>query len=297
MPVHSTEAVLELEYDAVLGEGPVWDEVEAKLYWVDILSGQLFKYDPWTKTNTVYTIGEHVGAICLREGGGLVLVTQSGFAFYDFEEQSLTGIADPESHLSGNRFNDGKCDPAGRFWAGTLSYDLDEGSGNLYSLGRDMNVHIKLQNLTIPNGMAWNDNQEKFYFIDTFTRTIQSFDYNEESGDIMNPSVLKVIHEKEGYPDGMTIDEEGALWVALYGGKKVIRVDPSSGKTLFEVHLPVPKITSCTFGGAALDELYITTAREHMTEQDIDRAPLSGSLFKANVPFTGRPTYRFAGSP
>lgn len=291
--MQTIEAELEYNYDATLGEGPVWDEREARLYWVDILSGTLLQYDPDTKSNRAYNIGEHLGCLTLRKEGGLVVALQSGFAFFDPRQQELSSITGSEFQRPGFRFNDGKCDPSGRFWAGTVSYDLEEGAGSLYCLNQDLNVDVMLQGLTIPNGMVWTDG--RFFFIDTPTRKVQAFDYDDASGQIMNPSVLRQLGEQEGYPDGMTIDREGALWIALYDGYKVIRIDPVSGETLFEIHLPVPQVTSCTFGGEELNELYITTAREHMSSEDIKRWPLSGSLFKVTLPFTGSPAFRFGG--
>lgn len=295
MQIYSTEATIEWKQEAILGEGPVWDEVEEQLYWVDILSGHLFVYDPKEKENTVYDVGEHVGAVALREEGGLVMAMQTGFAFFDLEEQKPGPITDPESHLPGNRFNDGKCDPSGRFWAGTMAYDLTEKAGSLYCLYPDLSVETRLPGVTISNGLAWNRKRNKLFFIDTPTGNIYSFDYKDRSGEISNREVVRNIDSGEGYPDGMTIDEEDCLWVCLYGGGKVIRIAPADGQTLFEVHLPVPRVTSCTFGGPALDELYITTAREHMSEQEIAGKPLSGSLFKARLPFKGMPAFRFAG--
>lgn len=293
--MNSTEATPELKHEAILGEGPVWDEVEEKLYWIDILSGSLFAYSLREKKNRTYDAGAHLGAVALRRKGGLLMALQTGFAFFDPIERQLTHVTDPEPHIPDNRFNDGKCDPSGRFWAGTLSYTLGEGAGTLYCLDTDLSVSPKLQDLTIPNGMAWNSSRDRFYFIDTPTGTICSFDYDDGSGKISNREIVRYIDSSEGFPDGMTIDDEDGLWIALYGGGKVIRIDPVSGKTLFEVQLPVPKVTSCTFGGPELDELYITTAREHMSKEEIARWPLSGSLFKAKLPFRGKPAFRFAG--
>lgn len=295
MSVQSIKALTEFEFDAYLGEGPVWDERKNKLYWVDILSGRLMEYDPHQKTNLIFEIGEDLGAAVLREQGGFLLAARSGFLFFDPESGEKTPVIDPEPEFSNHRFNDGKCDPKGRLWAGTLSYDLTEGTGSLYCLQPGLEVVKKLDGLTIPNGMAWNSRRDQFYFIDSPTSTIFRFDYDEESGEISNRSVVRVMNSHEGSPDGMTIDEEDKLWVALYNGSKVIRIDPEDGKTLFEVHLPVPRITSCTFGGQQLDELYITTAREHMTEEEVREFPLSGSLFKAKVPFKGLPAVRFSG--
>ncbi len=295
MPSLTTSAEPELTFNAHLGEGPVWDENEEKLYWVDILSAKLLVYDPSRKTNMEYDTGEHVGAVALRKPGGLLLALKTGIAFFDLESRKLTRILDPEPGLSGNRFNDGKCDPSGRFWAGTLSYKQVKGAGSLYILFPDLHAERKLREVTVPNGMAWNHDNNQFFFIDSPTGTIFTFDYDDKSGMISNRRTVRQIAEAEGSPDGMTIDEEDGLWVALYGSGKVIRIDPESGDTLHEIHLPVPNVTSCTFGGPGLDELYITTARENMSALDIKQAPLSGSLFKAKVPCKGLPVSRFSG--
>lgn len=287
--------VVKTEYKAMLGEGPVWDDHEQQLYWVDILNGMLMIHDPERNENYRYDIGEHIGAAALRKKGGLVLALKSGFAFFNIGEQKVNPIADPEAGLNGNRFNDGKCDPAGRFWAGTMAYNLQQGAGSLYSLDPDQDVEVKITGVTISNGMAWNTDDNIFYFIDTPERTVYAFDYEEERGDISNRRIIKEFSRADGFPDGMTIDTGNKLWIALYNGRKVIRIDPVSGKTLFEIPLPVPKVTSCTFGGADFDELYITTARENMSKDEIKEAPMSGSLFKAKIPFKGKPAFRFAG--
>lgn len=287
------EATVAYETRAILGEGPVWDVIKEKLYWVDIVSGKLFVYDPRAGTNTTFDVGGHLGAVALREKGGLVLAKESGFAFFDLQTREVTPIADPEAHIPGNRFNDGKCDPSGRFWAGTLSYDLEEGAGNLYCLDVDLSVDQKLTGLTISNGMAWDRERTRFFLVDSGTGNLFSFDYDEPAGGISSQSV--VWHSEQGSPDGMTIDTEDHLWVALYGAGKVLRIDPASGETVFEVRLPVPRPTSCTFGGQGLDELYITTARENMSDEELWETPLSGSLFKAKVPAKGFPPSRFAG--
>ncbi|MFH5833990.1 SMP-30/gluconolactonase/LRE family protein [Halalkalibaculum sp. DA384] len=295
MSIPSQKAELELEYDATLAECPVWDERENQLYWVDILSGILYRYDARRKQNTGFEIGEHVGSFAMREDRGAVLALKSGFAFYDFETRKTTHLSDPEAHLPNHRFNDGKCDPRGRFWAGTLSYDQQQGAGSLYMLNSNLSIDLKLRRLTIPNGMAWDTGLEAFYFIDSPDRTIYSFDFDEHTAEIDNRSVVLELDHPDALPDGMTIDTEGNLWVALYNGFKVICIDPGNGNTLYEVELPVPQVTSCTFGGDQLDELYITTAREHMKEEQVEKYPLSGSIFRAKVPFNGTPARRFAG--
>lgn len=295
MPVPVKIAEIEFRQKAILGEGPVWDDHSGKLYWVDILSGMLHLYDPRIRTNTSFEIGEPIGTAALREQGGLVIASQSGFSFYDPIKDEKIKIEDPESELSGNRFNDGKCDPGGRFWAGTMASDPVEGAGSLYCLHPDLTVELKLPEVTISNGLAWNRNSDRFFFIDTPTRNLYSFDYDKQTGNISNRSVVRVFGEDSGFPDGMTIDQEDFLWVAMYGGGKVVRIHPDHGEIIYEIQVPVPKPTCCTFGGSEMNELYITTCREHMTEKELQKFPLSGSLFKVKLPFSGFPPHRFAG--
>jgi len=294
MEITPIEAELELKHDAVLAECPVWDEHENLLYWVDIAAGRLYRYDPVQQTNSGFEIGEEVGSFALRESGGFVLALESGFAFYETETRRMQPIADPESGRTNCRFNDGKCDPGGRFWAGTLSRELRKGAGSLYCLNTDLSIDIKQRNLTIPNGMAWDTDTGNFYFIDSPEQRIVSFAYDMVSGSLGERSTVWEI-EGDALPDGMTIDSEGKLWVALYNGSRVVRVDPATGESAGEIVLPVPRVTSCTFGGTGLDELYITTAREHMSEEELERYPLSGSLFRAELPVGGNPAVRFAG--
>lgn len=293
MSIQSVQAEPVLAQKAVLGECPVWDDRQNMLYWVDILSGNLFRLEPQINNLTVFDIGEHIGSFALRENNGAILALKSGFAFYDFQSNRIERMINPESHLSNNRFNDGKCDPHGRFWSGTLSYDVAKGAGSLYALSTMNDIKIKLKNLTIPNGMAWHTGRKKFYFIDSPDRKIYQFDYEAHTGRISNRSTLFEFPPTGPLPDGMTIDEEGYLWVALYNGFKVVRINPVSAEIEFKVELPVPQVTSCTFGGPNLNVLYITTAREHMTEEEIVKAPLSGALFKAELPFRGLKTDRF----
>lgn len=284
-----------MQAKAELGEGPVWDDVYEKLYWIDIMNGLLIEYDPLNKSAENHAIGGHIGAAVLRQKGGMVLAKENGFVFYNLATQQFTPITDPEAHLPGNRFNDGKCDPAGRFWAGTMAYSQTKGAGNLYCLHTDLKAELKLQHITISNGLTWNSANDTFYYIDTPERSVVSFDYDHQTSAISCQKTIRQIAPNEGYPDGMAIDDEDHLWVALYGGSKVIRINPSTGDTVFEVTLPVPKPTSCTFGGRYLNELFITTCREQMSATELEQAPMSGSLFKAKVPFIGLPANRFKG--
>lgn len=296
MSIPSTEATLAFKSEATLGECPVWDEQVGRLYWIDIISGKLCRCDPSSGENVAFAIGSPVGSFALRQGGqGAIIATEGGFAFLGFDSGETTPLSDPEPHLPGNRFNDGKCDPKGRFWAGTLSCDNEKDAGSLYCINSTLNITKKWDHLTCSNGMAWDTDDHIFYLIDSVNQTIHCFDYDLETGGISNQSVVAQLDYNNVLPDGMTIDTENKLWVALYNGSAIIRLDPSSGDILYKVNVPVPQVTSCTFGGPDFRELYITTAREGMSQEEIRRKPLSGSVFKAEVPFYGSPASRFAG--
>ena len=290
MPKTNTRMLLFTEFNRY---GPVWDDINQKLWWVDILSCTLNCYAPSSEENRSFEVGEQVGAAVLRKQGDFLLALKSGLAFFDDKSETITPIENNFTLGDGTRFNDGKCDPAGRFWVGTLNYDLEKGSGNLFCVNSDLKVEKKLGQLTIPNGLAWHSENDRFFFIDTIAGELYSFQYQKETGDIFDRSVIRDFDEKLGYPDGMTIDTEDKLWIALYGGGKVVRINPENGQIEFEIRLPVPKPTSCTFGGKDLKTLFITTCREHMDEAEIEKAPLSGSLFSIELPFQGVKTDRF----
>lgn len=295
MAITKYDAELECKTETHLGEGPVWDAGKKVLYWVDILSGRLFEFNPESGILSIHNIGEPIGAAVIRSRGGFVLAMQSGFAFFNPDTGNISRIADPESHLPGNRFNDGKCDPAGRFWAGTMSDELEKEKGSLYCLNPDLTIQRKHTGISISNGLAWNEAADTLYFIDTLTHLLTAFDYNAETGHISNQRVATRFDKKLGYPDGMAMDEKGKLWIAFYNGSKVIRINPESGQLSAVITLPVPKPTSCAFGGPEMNELYITTCRENMSRKEIEKAPLSGSLFKVKLPVKGLPVQAFEG--
>ncbi len=280
---------------ALLGEGPVWDEKRQRLYWVDILERRIYRYDPAGNAFERFELPQYVGALALRERGGLVLALQDGFHFYDPDEGRLERVHDPEPDLPDNRFNDGKCDPAGRFWAGTMSLSGREQAGSLYRLDPDGRVSRMLEKVSISNGLAWSGNGTTMYFIDTPTRCVRAFDYDAEDGSIRNGRVVLRFAEEEGSPDGMTIDEEGMLWIAFWGGHRVGRWDPRTGRRLKTLALPVPLVTSCTFGGERMNELYVTTARAGLSDEELARYPLSGALFRITLDVRGAPAVRFRG--
>ena len=291
------EEKVELVFDAQaeLGEGPSWDGKNQLLYWVDILSKKVCIFNPKTEENREIHLEQMASAVVPRESGGLVLSMENGFYFLDTNTEELTPITDPESHLPLNRFNDGKCDPKGRFWAGSMHLEELEGEGSLYVLDTDLQTTKKIDRTTISNGLAWSPDKQYFYFTDTPTMKIVRYEYNLQTGEIKNPEPVIHFPESEGYPDGMTIDGEGMLWIAHWSGNRVSRWNPETGEQILSINIPALNVTSCTFGGEDLSELYITTARKGMTEEELEKFPLSGGVFRVNVGIQGAPTYTFKG--
>lgn len=276
----------------LLGEGAVWDAAASLLYWVDIFGHKVFIYNPVTDMNREIDVGQQVGTVVPRASGGLLLAMKDGFYALDTNFELLTPIINPESHLGANRFNDGKCDPAGRFWAGTMTNDSSPG-GALYRLDTDMSVTQVLTGITCSNGLTWSPDKKNMYYIDSSTREVWSFDYDEATGNISGQRTAVTISKAEGVPDGMTIDEEGMIWVAHWGGGIVSRWNPHTGDRLETIHVPVTQVTSCAFGGANLDTLYITTASVELNESDMAKYPLAGSLFQIKTKTRGIPGFSF----
>lgn len=268
-----------LEHRCLLGEGPVWDADRQRILWVDILRGEIHQYFTLTEKHNIFKAGQMVGAIALTKTGSLIGALHHGFYYIDLENEHLEQITDPEAHLPENRFNDGKCDPAGRFWAGTMSVTGKANAGKLYMLDTDHSVQTKIDGVSCSNGLAWSHDQKTFYYIDTGTQEVVAYDFHPANATIANKRTIIRIAPEEGYPDGMTIDSEGMLWVAIWGGGKVKRFNPATGLCIGEIHLPVTLVTSCTFGGPTLRDLYITTARTGLTDVELLAQPLAGSIF------------------
>lgn len=284
---------------SLVGEGAVWDARRQRLLWVDILGHLLFIYDPATGKNRGINLLQAVGTVVPRAKGGVVVALHNGFARLDPETERMTPIADPEADLPGNRFNDGKCDPAGRLWAGTMAFDgmNDREQGALYCLDADGAVTRKLGRISISNGIVWSADARTMYFIDTVKNDVRAFDYDLETGAIANERVT-VRNDGDGHFDGMTIDAEGMVWIALFGGGAVKRYDPQTGEHLATIELPVSCVTSCAFGGPDLDQLYVTSGSYRLTAAELAEQPLAGSLFRV-VPgvlgVRGVPAFEYAG--
>jgi sugar lactone lactonase YvrE len=291
----SQSAELVLDAKAALGEGAIWDATRRVLYWVDILGYQVHVYDPISGQDRAIDVGQYVGTVVPRQSGGLMLALHHGFASLDLETEQVEMIVDPEQDLPGNRFNDGKCDPAGRFWAGTLALDSTPEVASLYRLDADMSVQKMLEEVSCSNGIVWTLDNRTMYYIDTFLRRVDAFDYTLETGAIRGRRTAFEVPSEMGYPDGSTLDSEGMLWVALWQGSAVSRWNPVTGELLQVVNVPTPNVTSCAFGGANLEQLYITTARNGLSEEALAEYPLAGGLFCADVGVIGLPAFGFAG--
>lgn len=294
MDIEKIETVI--DHRCILGEGPLWDHKQKRILWVDIAEGHIHQFTPSTNVFKTFSAGEMVGATALSDNR-LIAATESGFSFIDLENEEIENIIDPEQHIAGNRFNDGKCDPVGRFWAGTLPLTEDHPGGAVYTLHPDLSVHKKIDNVSISNGMAWSLDLGTFYFIDSPTMQVVSYNYDNDTGSISGRKIIIDMNVSEGFPDGMTIDSEGMLWIAHWGGWKVARWNPSTGKKIMQIDLPVSQVTSCTFGGENYEDLYVTSASIRLTKEQLQKEPLAGSLFVIkNCGYTGMPTFEFRGN-
>lgn len=293
MSTRAVETILDAH--AELGEGPCWDPGRQRLYWVNIRACEVHEFDPATNLDRVIHLSRHVGCVVLRQGGGALVALQDGLAELDLDTGRTVPIANPEAGREDILFNDGKCDPAGRFWVGTKAYADTPGAGALYCMETDRTVRLKVPGVTISNGLAWSLDARRMYYIDTLAAEVSVFDYEARTGAISNRRTAVPIPRDMGFPDGMTIDAEGKLWVALWRGHGVVRLDPDTGACLEKIPLPVSCPSSCCFGGRNLDELYITSAWIELTAEERAAEPLAGALFRVRAGVQGLAASCFGG--
>ncbi len=275
----------------LLGECPLWDEREGALWWVDILETSLKKLDPRGNKIHETKLQEAMGSFAFRKEGGLLAAMKSGLYFLDPSSLSRQPVAAPENGKAHNRFNDGRCDRAGRFWAGTMNEAMREPTGALYRLsGRE--CERKRAGITVPNSLAWSPNGRTMYFADSPTRAILAFDYDPQSGEPSNERIFATT--QKGFPDGSCVDADGCLWNAEYHGWRVARYTPQ-GKLDRVIELPVENPTCCCFGGQDFDTLYITSASQKLSPSSLEKQPLAGSVFAVRPGVKGLPESRFAG--
>jgi sugar lactone lactonase YvrE len=286
-------AELFLKVHSTLGEGPCWDDKKLRLLWVDIEEKRVHTYEPQKELHQSISLDQHVGAVVPTVSGKWIAALQHGFYHIDPKTGNAELIHDPEANKPGNRFNDGKCDPAGRFWAGTMALSGEGNAGALYRMDSNFKIKQMLTGIGISNGLAWSADAKVMYYIDSPTRSVVAFDYDLSTGEIANGRTVIEVPKAEGMPDGMAIDEEGNLWIAHWGGWQVSCWDPLTGIRRGAIRLPVAQVTSCAFGGPSQDELFITTASIGLGETERREQPLAGCLFRARLDVKGPPALRF----
>ncbi|MGH7911473.1 MAG: SMP-30/gluconolactonase/LRE family protein [Candidatus Dormibacteraceae bacterium] len=286
IPASEVETVLAAR--AEVGEGPLWDDREHVLWWVDIPRHAVHRLDPESGTDSAIDVARMVGAIALTAGGGLILALQDGFALYHSDQVDV--ITPVEADNPTTRMNDGYVDPQGRFWAGTMAISETTSVGSLYRLDPGGQVTRMLTGVGISNGIDWSPDGRTMYFADTTPRRVDAFDFDGPSGRISNRRTLIQYPAGGGSCDGLVVDAEGYLWVALWGGSAVHRYTPT-GELTTVVELPVTQVTKPAFGGRDLDDLYITSARRGRHDE-----PGAGDLFVVRgVGVRGQRIHRFQG--
>lgn len=275
-----------------LGEGPVWHE--NALWFVDIEGETLHRWKARTGKVTSFNAGDRIGfAVPTTSGGKWAVGLQRGLALWSPGNGDPQVFCNPESANVDNRFNDGKVDLEGRLFAGTMHLSAKPNQGALYRIDADLSVHRMLSDVTVSNGLAWEPSKERMYYVDSMTRRVDCFDWSRSDGELTNQRCIIEFSEDDGLPDGMCINSDGVLLVALWGSGRVAVVDPTLNKCIDVVEVPVPNVSCCCFGGENMDQLFITTARLGLDDRDLANSPLSGDVFVATPGGTGLKTELF----
>jgi sugar lactone lactonase YvrE len=277
---------------AELGEGPRWDAATGTLLWVDIPGHSVHRYDPATGRDMAEVVPGVVSLALPRRRGGAVIGLPDGLHILDGDDPPL--IAAIESERADTRTNDGACDAAGRLWVGTMALDECSPVAGLYRVDSHLGVTTVLTETTISNGLGWSPSGDRFYFIDSPTRRVDVFDFDAETGALEGRRRFAAVEFEGAVPDGLAVDAEGGVWVALHGGWGLRRYAPD-GELAAVVELPVARVTSCCFGGPELRDLYVTTRREGLSASELAAQPLAGALLRLDVGVAGLPTHAFAG--
>jgi D-xylonolactonase len=277
----------------VLGEGPVWVAEQQALYWLDIKGLKLHRLDPVTGETATWPTPFRIGSIAPRAGGGFIGGCEHGLVLIDAAITRFDIFANPEPHLPRNRFNDGAVDPAGRFWAGTMDDDEEQATGALYRVDPDLTWSLQDEGYQVTNGPAFSPDGRLMYHTDSAAQEIYRYVLGSD-GSLSGKTRLARFSKAEGYPDGMAVDQHGCLWVAFWDGWCVRRLSPA-GEILAVLPLPVQRPTTCAFGGAGLDQLFITSASIGLGEVERAAQPLAGGLFMVEPGVSGVPLPPFAG--
>lgn len=279
----------------LIGECPRWDEREQRLYWTDINGQAIRRYHPATGSVESFQLPEPVGCFSFRESGGIVAGTRSGFAFIDLEANEFERFANPLPDDPSYRMNDGRCDFAGRFWAGSIRVPLlDQPVGKHFRLDTDLTVHEMRKDLIGPNGMAFSPDGRTMYWSDSRHDKVWAADFDLDAGTCSNERIFYQNDIAEGRPDGAAVDAEGFYWIAYVQGWRVMRIRPD-GVVDRVIGVPVQRPTMCAFGGADLSTLFVTSATHPLPDEFRHKQPLAGSLFAIDVGIKGMIEPRFQG--
>lgn len=278
----------------ILGESPCWNDINSSIYWVDIVSKKINIFNLRNSKTKIMKLNKYIGAIGFRKNGEIVAALEDGFYFIEDDSCKEILVKIINENLNVKRFNDGKIDANGNFWAGTVSLKEDSPIGVMYCLESNLNLKEVFNKITISNGIAWSVDNKKMYFIDSPTLRVDVFDFDIFSCRLRNRKPAFEIPKNIGYPDGMTIDIEGKLWIAHWGGNKVCRWDPELKKIIETIDIPASRVSSCTFGGEKLDELFITTAIRGFAENtDGIKEEDSGYLYRIQTGTRGMQSFKF----
>jgi L-arabinonolactonase len=279
----------------LIGESPVWSTREQALYWVDVEGRRVRRFAPESGAIVGWNMPDVTSSIGLRCKGGLVAASRTGFIFLDTVTGACTPVVHPESHLPGNRFNDGKVDRAGRFFAGTKNLaNNSQPTGSVYRLDGDGSVHLITGSVSCTNGIAWSPDNRTMYLCDTWVRRIYRFDFDFAAGAVANRRLFAELNAEAGYPDGLTVDAEGFVWNAHYDGWRITRYAPD-GRAVQQMSMPVQHVTSLIFGGPDLRTLYVTSASMRLSDAARESQPLAGHVFAFEPGPAGLPEPCFAG--
>ena len=275
-----------------IGEGPLWHPMEKCLYWVDITTGDLFKSDTSLSSYKKFHFNTMIGAFGFRKGSGMILATDQGFSYWKEDQPTLDTFWNPLQDREDVRLNDGKVDPAGRFWAGSM--DTTQREGKLYRVDPDGSQHVILDHIGISNGLGWSPDRKTMYYTDSIQLTIYAFDYDLETGHISNQRPFIQLPEDPRWiaPDGLCVDVDGCIWGAHWNGWEVVRYDPQ-GKPILKIEIPAQQVTSCSFGGEKMDQLFITTSRIDLSDEALAEQPHAGDLFIYQTNTQGQGTNLF----
>ena len=290
----TADVTFALPAGARLGEGPLWDPVEGVLYWVDIKRREVHRFHPATGRDVVWPTPEEVGSLAVRAAGGLVVALRSGFHFLDLDTGRTTAVVRPNPEHAENRFNDGKPDRQGRFWAGSMHEPGSRPTGALYRLDPDLTCHRMVDEVVCSNALCWSPDGRTMYHADTVQRTVWAWDADPARGEIAGRRVFRQLASDEGWPDGATVDVEGFVWLAHWDGWRVSRYDPA-GRLERVVRLPVQRPTCPAFGGPELDVLYVTSATIGLSADARAAQPWAGGILAFDPGVRGLPEARFPG--